>query len=86
MTSITADGPPNVLVAGLSDGNLAVSTGLEGPWFSSANTARTPPTPGDPAPLPVRPVPGLTPKPAILVRFALLTGLRISPIGDEKGT
>jgi Lipoprotein LpqB beta-propeller domain/Sporulation and spore germination len=30
--SITADGPANVLVAGLSGNQLAVSTGLEGPW------------------------------------------------------
>ena len=32
MVSIAADGPANVLVAGLSDHQLAVSTGLEGPW------------------------------------------------------
>jgi len=32
MNSITADGPANVLVAGLSGNQLAVSTGLEGPW------------------------------------------------------
>jgi hypothetical protein len=30
--AITADGPANVLVAGLSGNQLAVSTGLEGPW------------------------------------------------------
>jgi Lipoprotein LpqB beta-propeller domain/Sporulation and spore germination len=32
MVSIAADGPANVLVAGLSDHQLAVSTSLEGPW------------------------------------------------------
>lgn len=32
MISITADGPANVLVAGLSSNQLAVSTSLEGPW------------------------------------------------------
>jgi hypothetical protein len=30
--SITADGDMNALVAGISGGTLAVSTGLEGPW------------------------------------------------------
>jgi hypothetical protein len=33
VTSITAGGAANVLVAGLSGGNLAVSTSLEGPWY-----------------------------------------------------
>jgi len=40
--SITADGPRNVLVAGLAGGYLAVSPGLEGPWQQLANKGQDP--------------------------------------------
>ena len=40
--SITADGPANVLVAGLAGGHLAVSPGLEGPWQQLANPGQDP--------------------------------------------
>ena len=40
--SITADGPGNVLVAGLAGGHLAVSPGLEGPWQVLANQGQDP--------------------------------------------
>ncbi len=40
--SITADGPGNVLVAGLAGGYLAVSPGLEGPWQQLANKGQDP--------------------------------------------
>ena len=46
MTSITAAGAANVLVAGLSDGNLAVSTGLEGPWYQLGEPGQNPAYPG----------------------------------------
>ncbi|HEV2254490.1 MAG TPA: LpqB family beta-propeller domain-containing protein [Streptosporangiaceae bacterium] len=46
VTSITADGSQNVLVAGLSDGNLEVSTGLEGPWVPLGEPGRNPAYPG----------------------------------------
>ena len=46
VTSITADGPANVLVAGLSGGNLDVSTGLEGPWYPLGEPGRAPAYPG----------------------------------------
>lgn len=46
LTSITADGHANVLVAGLSGNNLAVSTGLEGPWFPLGQQGRSPAYPG----------------------------------------
>jgi hypothetical protein len=44
--SITADGGMNALVAGLSSGQLAVSTGLEGPWQSLAVQGQNPAYPG----------------------------------------
>jgi len=46
VTSITAAGAANVLVAGLSDGNLAVSTGLEGPWYQLGEPGQNPAYPG----------------------------------------
>ncbi len=46
VTSITADGAANVLVAGLSDGNLAVSTGLEGPWYQLGEPGQNAAYPG----------------------------------------
>jgi hypothetical protein len=46
ITSITADGHANVLVAGLSGNNLAVSTGLEGPWFPLGQRGQSPAYPG----------------------------------------
>ena len=44
--SITADGPANVLVAGLSGNLLAVSTGLEGPWQTLGEQGHDPVYPG----------------------------------------
>jgi WD40 repeat protein len=44
--SITADGPANVLVAGLTDNQLAVSTGLEGPWQTLGEPGQGPAYPG----------------------------------------
>ena len=44
--SITADGPANVLVAGLADDDLAVSTSLEGPWQPLGNQGQDPAYPG----------------------------------------
>jgi hypothetical protein len=44
--SITADGPANFLVAGLTGGNLAISTGLEGPWQPLGNPGQAPAYPG----------------------------------------
>jgi hypothetical protein len=46
VTSITADGPQNVLVAGLSEGNLEVSTSLEGPWVQLGEPGQNPAYPG----------------------------------------
>jgi Lipoprotein LpqB beta-propeller domain/Sporulation and spore germination len=46
VTSITADGAANVLVAGLSGGNLAVSTSLEGPWYQLGEPGEDPAYPG----------------------------------------
>jgi len=46
LVSITADGPSNVLVAGLSDNQLAVSTGLEGPWQTLDQQGQDPAYPG----------------------------------------
>jgi Lipoprotein LpqB beta-propeller domain/Sporulation and spore germination len=46
VTSITADGPANVLVAGLSGNNLAVSTSLEGPWYQLGEPGQDPAYPG----------------------------------------
>ncbi len=46
VTSITADGTANVLVAGLSGGNLAVSTSLEGPWEPLGEPGEDPAYPG----------------------------------------
>jgi hypothetical protein len=40
--SITANGPGNVLVAGLAGGHLAVSPGLEGPWQQLVNPGQDP--------------------------------------------
>jgi Lipoprotein LpqB beta-propeller domain/Sporulation and spore germination len=45
-TSITAAGRANVLVAGLSGGNLAVSTGLEGTWYQLGEPGQYPAYPG----------------------------------------
>ena len=45
-TSITADGTANVLVAGVSGNGLAVSTGLEGPWYPLGNPGANPAYPG----------------------------------------
>jgi hypothetical protein len=44
--SITADGDANVLVAGLSGGNLAVSTSLKGPWYQLGQPGQNPAYPG----------------------------------------
>ena len=44
--SITADGPANVLVAGLADDDLAISTSLEGPWQPLGNQGQAPAYPG----------------------------------------
>jgi len=44
--SITADGPANVLVAGLADNDLAISTSLEGPWQPLGNQGQAPAYPG----------------------------------------
>ena len=46
VTSITADGDANVLVAGLSGNNLAVSTSLEGPWNQLGEPGQSPAYPG----------------------------------------
>jgi Lipoprotein LpqB beta-propeller domain/Sporulation and spore germination len=46
VTSITADGPSNVLVAGVSGGNLSVSTSLEGPWYPLGEPGQAPAYPG----------------------------------------
>ena len=46
LTSITADGHANVLVAGLSGSNLAVSTSLEGPWYQLGDQGQSPAYPG----------------------------------------
>jgi hypothetical protein len=46
VTSITADGTKNVLVAGLSGNNLAVSTSLEGPWSQLGEPGQDPTYPG----------------------------------------
>ena len=46
VTSITADGDANVLVAGLSGNNLAVSTSLQGPWNQLGEPGQSPAYPG----------------------------------------
>jgi Lipoprotein LpqB beta-propeller domain/Sporulation and spore germination len=46
VTSITADGDANVLVAGLSGHNLAVSATLEGPWYPLGAPGQSPTYPG----------------------------------------
>jgi Lipoprotein LpqB beta-propeller domain/Sporulation and spore germination len=46
VTSITADGAANVLVAGLSGNNLAVSTSLDGPWYQLGEPGQDPAYPG----------------------------------------
>jgi Lipoprotein LpqB beta-propeller domain/Sporulation and spore germination len=46
LNSITADGRANVLVAGLSGGNLSVSTSLEGPWYQLGEPGQSPAYPG----------------------------------------
>jgi hypothetical protein len=46
VTSITADGRANVLVAGLSGNNLEVSTSLEGPWYPLGEPGQSPAYPG----------------------------------------
>jgi len=46
VTSITADGHANVLVAGLSGNNLEVSTSLEGPWYPLGEPGQSPAYPG----------------------------------------
>jgi hypothetical protein len=42
VTSITADGPANVLVAGLVGGTLDVSTSLDGGWYPLGNPGQSP--------------------------------------------
>ncbi|MDQ2811673.1 MAG: LpqB family beta-propeller domain-containing protein [Actinomycetota bacterium] len=44
--SITANGAMNALIVGLSDGHLAVSTGLEGPWQVLGVLGQNPAYPG----------------------------------------
>jgi Lipoprotein LpqB beta-propeller domain len=46
VTSITAAGRANVLVAGLSGNNLEVSTSLEGPWYPLGEPGQSPAYPG----------------------------------------
>jgi Lipoprotein LpqB beta-propeller domain/Sporulation and spore germination len=46
VTSITAAGDQNVLVAGLSGNNLAVSTSLEGQWYQLGESGAEPAYPG----------------------------------------
>ena len=46
VTSITADGAANVLVAGLSGNSLDVSTSLEGPWYRLGDPGQDPAYPG----------------------------------------
>ena len=46
VTSITADGSANVLVAGLSGNSLAVSTSLDGPWYQLGEPGQNPAYPG----------------------------------------
>jgi Tol biopolymer transport system component len=46
VTSITADGPANVLVASVAGGNLYVSTSLEGGWYQLGNPGQNPAYPG----------------------------------------
>jgi hypothetical protein len=46
VTSITASGTANVLVAGLSGNNLAVSPGLDGPWNQLGELGTAPAYPG----------------------------------------
>lgn len=46
VTSISADGAANVLVAGLSGDNLAVSTSLDGPWYQLGEPGQDPAYPG----------------------------------------
>jgi Lipoprotein LpqB beta-propeller domain/Sporulation and spore germination len=45
-TSITAAGRDNTLVAGLSGGDLSVSTSLEGPWYTLGEPGQYPSYPG----------------------------------------
>ena len=46
VTSITADGPANVLIAGQPGNNLVVSTSLEGPWVPLGAPGQNPAYPG----------------------------------------
>jgi Lipoprotein LpqB beta-propeller domain/Sporulation and spore germination len=46
VTSITAAGDQNVLVAGVSGNNLFVSTSLEGPWYQLGEPGAAPAYPG----------------------------------------
>lgn len=46
VTSITADGAANVLVAGLSGNYVAVSTSLDGPWYQLGDPGQNPSYPG----------------------------------------
>ncbi len=46
--SVTADGPANALVAGLSGGRLAVSAGLDGPWQVLGGPGQAPAYPSPP--------------------------------------
>jgi hypothetical protein len=46
ITSITADGAANVLVAGLSGNNLEVSTSVDGPWYRLGDPGQYPAYPG----------------------------------------
>jgi len=53
--SITADGPLNALVAGLSNGGIDVSASLEGPWQPLGNGGQNPAFPAPLHPLPAQP-------------------------------
>jgi Lipoprotein LpqB beta-propeller domain len=53
--SITADGPMNALVVGLSDGGMDVSASLEGPWQRLGSGGRNPAFPVPAHPLPAQP-------------------------------
>jgi hypothetical protein len=46
ITSITAAGASNVLVAGLSGGSMDISTGLAGPWYPLGDPGQEPAYPG----------------------------------------
>jgi Lipoprotein LpqB beta-propeller domain/Sporulation and spore germination len=52
--SITADGPMNALVLGLSGGGLEVSASLEGPWQPLGSGGQNPVFPASPHPAPAQ--------------------------------